>query len=548
MFRTRQAPSPTGFLHIGTARTVLFTKLMAKINNGIFYLRIEDTDRNRLQAGTVQILLNALSKIGLSAQEGVTLEKNGSPDSFYNVYQKGEFGPYIQSERLDIYHEHAQKLIDKKLAYWNYLSAEEKQELQEIKQVNKRPINYFKICLDKYGEEMLFANLQEGLSNLNKPVLMYRLQRESKIITTDILLGQTEFDLNLEEDFTILKSDGFPTYHLAHIIDDYLMKTSLVVRTQEWYSSLPKHVTMFQDYFGYAPEYMHAPVILGEVGNKKMSKRDGNVNLQDYLDKGYLPEAIVNYIAFLGWNPGTEKELYLEKADFLNLSEESRLAKLIDNLSQDFSLEKLSKSPARFSLEKLGWFNKQYINMLSLKDFVRESAELGFVNSPSNEEEKISSAKYLGWKLDQNRATLLSHIGLESEVLKNWVKPEFNDVVWKKSTSEETKFNLNIALKFIRENWEESIKLKNTLNNSLNEYLLNNNLEDNFNKSFNNLVEFWELGFKTYLNENNIQTGNMLWPLRFTLSGRSKSATPFELISILSLDEIEKRINLVIGK
>ncbi len=552
MFRTRQAPSPTGFLHIGTARTVLFTKLMAKINNGIFYLRIEDTDRNRLQPSTVQILLKALSSIGLSADEGVTLNQNGVADSFYNVYQAGEYGPYIQSERLDIYHQHAQKMIDKKLAYWNYLTPEEKQELQELKQLNKRPINYFKICLEKFGEEKMFVNLEEGLSNSAKPVLMYKLQRESKVTTTDVLLGTTEFDLNLEEDFTAIKSDGFPTYHFAHIIDDYSMKTTLVIRTQEWYSSLPKHVVMFQDYFGFVPDYMHLPVILGEVGNKKMSKRDGNVNLQDYLDKGYLPEAVVNYIAFLGWNPGTEKELYLEKDDFLKLNQSERLAKLIDNLAKDFSLEKLSKSPARFNLEKLDWFNKQYINMLSLPEFVERSAELGFVSLNNDitrdpvENLSEETLNYLGWKLDQNRASLLSQIGLESEVLKNWQAPDSSLVIWKKSNAEETKENLQIALKYIQENWLVAEQIKTELESLLVKYLQDISFESEFNFALSNLVVFWENSFKSYLEQNEIQAGNMLWPLRYTLSGRAKSATPFELISILSLSEIEKRISLVL--
>jgi nondiscriminating glutamyl-tRNA synthetase len=312
MFRTRQAPSPTGFLHIGTARTVLFTKLFAMVNEGKWFLRLEDTDRNRLQADAVKVLLGALDGIGLSADEGITLknEENQTPDSFYGIYQKGEFGPYIQSLRLEIYHQHAQKLLDLKLAYWSYLTPEEKQELQEIKQITKRPINYFKVCSTKYEPKDMYQSVESALKDDRKPVMMYKLQRDNKIVCKDELLGPTEFDLNLEEDFGILKSDGYPTYHLAHLIDDHLMNTTLVVRSQEWLPSFPKHQTMFMDYWGTAPQFAHVPFILGEAGNKKMSKRDGNVNMQDYLDKGYLPEAIINYLAFLGWNPGTEKEMY----------------------------------------------------------------------------------------------------------------------------------------------------------------------------------------------------------------------------------------------
>ncbi len=334
MFRTRQAPSPTGYLHIGTARTVLFTKLFAVINDGKWYLRLEDTDRNRLQSEAVKTLLNALGQIGLQADEGISLTDKMSsqrevatkltegvlnnneilqkqPDDFYGIYQQGEYGPYIQSQRLAIYHEHSQNLIDQNLAYWSYLTPEDKQELQEIKQITKRPINYSKVCGEKFSEQDLNQSVVNALQDERKPVLMYRLQRDQKIVCKDELLGSTEFDLNLEEDFGILKNDGYPTYHLAHLIDDHLMETTMVIRSQEWFPSFPKHQTMFLDYWKVAPQYCHVPFILGEKGNKKMSKRDGNVNMQDYLDKGYLPEAIINYLAFLGWNPGTEKELYI---------------------------------------------------------------------------------------------------------------------------------------------------------------------------------------------------------------------------------------------
>jgi glutamyl-tRNA synthetase len=315
MFRTRQAPSPTGYLHIGTARTVLFTKLFAMINEGVWYLRLEDTDRNRLQFKAVKTLLGALGQIGLQADEGISLEAESrtksQPEDFYGIYQQGEFGPYIQSQRLEIYHKHAQNLIDQNLAYWSYLTPEDKQELQEIKQITKHPINYSKVCNEKFSPEDLNKSVLEALKDERKPVLMYRMQRDQKIVCKDELLGESEFDLKLEEDFGILKNDGYPTYHLAHLVDDYLMETTMVIRSQEWFPSFPRHQTMFLDYWKTVPQYCHVPFILGENGNKKMSKRDGNVNMQDYLDKGYLPEALINYLAFLGWNPGTEKEMYL---------------------------------------------------------------------------------------------------------------------------------------------------------------------------------------------------------------------------------------------
>lgn len=334
-FRTRQAPSPTGYLHLGTARQMLFTKIFAITEDGSWYIRLEDTDQNRLQVDSAKKLLQALENLNLLPQEGISLKPNETKVDFYDIYQKGEFGPYIQSQRLEIYHEHAQKLVDQKLAYWSYLSEEEKKELVQIKKINHRPINYYKVCLEKFGEEKIFTSVKEALSDSQKPVLRYKLQRNQILDCYDELLGKVSFDLNLEEDFSILKSDGLPSYHLAHLVDDFLMQTSLVIRAQEWFASLPKHVTMFKDYWGKidtkkeynyfveskngknVPYYIHLPVILGQTGNKKMSKRDGSsVNMQEYLDKGYLPEAIINYLAFLGWNPGTEKELYLGKEDF----------------------------------------------------------------------------------------------------------------------------------------------------------------------------------------------------------------------------------------
>lgn len=315
MFRTRQAPSPTGYLHFGTCRQMLFTKLFALKEQGKWFLRIEDTDRKRLVPDAVRKMLEPLEKLNLLPDEGVTIEPVGFRDAFYGVYQKGDLGPYIQSERLKIYHEHAQRMLEQKLAYWSFLDEKDKEDLLVIKAATKKAINYYQINQERFGDE-IFMSLEKALTDSREPALRYRLQRQQIIVCQDELIGQTSFDLSLEEDFTILKSDGYPTYHFAHLIDDYLMKTSLVIRGFEWFASLPKHVTMFLDYWGCCPKYIHLPVILGESGNSKMSKRDGNVNMQDYLDKGYLPEAILNYLAFLGWNPGTEQELFLSKEDF----------------------------------------------------------------------------------------------------------------------------------------------------------------------------------------------------------------------------------------
>jgi nondiscriminating glutamyl-tRNA synthetase len=535
MFRTRQAPSPTGYLHFGTARTMLFTKLFALCNSGTYYLRLEDTDRTRLNQDAAIGLIENLAILGLSPDEGVSLTPNGQKDDFYGVYQKGSFGPYIQSERLYFYHKYAQKLVDNQLAYWAYLTPEDKQELQEFKQATKKPINYLKKAADK-NPENLYKPVSEALKDESKPALMYKLQRPETIECVDELLGKSKFDLALEEDFVILKSDGFPTYHFAHLVDDYEMQTNLVIRAQEWFPSLPKHVTMFQDckkagiisklesWTHNHPNYLHLPFILGETGNTKMSKRDGNVNMADYLAKGYLPEAIINYLAFLGWNPGTEKELYLDAQDF-TLSQQDRVNKLIHNLAADFGLEKLSKSPARFNLEKLNWFNREYIKLLSLEEFTNLSLE----NRKLETKIEYTAQELQAYNLDKNRITTLSEFGTESSSIINWQKPSDEDIKWKKITIEESKSNLKEIT-----NWL-------TTTEGLQEFMASKSIENQIENTSN-----LETAIKAWLLLNQKDTGSYLWPLRVALSGKSKSPSPFELVSILSKKQIEERINQVL--
>jgi glutamyl-tRNA synthetase len=544
-FRTRQAPSPTGFLHLGTARTVLFTHLITKINQGQWYLRVEDTDRKRLQEAAVRNLLETLKLLGLNPKEGVTLDKTDNHNDFYDIYWQGDYGPYIQSERLELYHQHAQNLLDKELAYWSYVTDEQKEELQELKSINKKPVNYYQFNLENYGLDAMTADLKTGLNDPRKPVLRYRLQRDQKITCYDELVGKTEFDLNLEEDFGLLKSDGFPTYHLAHLVDDFLMKTSLVIRAQEWYPSISRHVTMFKDYWSdydetiiesengkNVPAYLHAPFILGETGNKKMSKRDGNVNMKDYLDQGYLPEAIVNYLAFLGWNPGTEKELYLESKDFQKLDQSQRLEKLFDNLSQDFTLQTLSKSPARFSLQKLEWFNKEYIKMMALTEFSDTVEKF----SDKQKDSKVSDEQFrLSMLLDQNRIARLNEQGLESSCIWDWQAPTDEDLKWKKISLDQSKQNLSEIGEFVLSKYAE---FETTQVELLSKAFDDQVVRENFEQA----VTWWETQIKTWLTDNNKQTGDYLWPLRVCLSGKKRSPSPFEILSILQKDQVAKRL------
>lgn len=316
MFRTRFAPSPTGFLHIGTARTVLFSSLLSKKNDGEWFLRVEDTDRSRLNIDAFKTLLKSLDTLGLLPNEGITIHETKEYIEDYEAYSNGNYGPYIQSHRLKIYHENVDKLIEKKICYWDYLDNDKITSLQEIKKADNFAIDYYNENLKYVDETKLFSKFEQISKLDTKPVLRFRLKRNSKLTCSDLLLGESIFDLNLLEDPVFLKSDGFPTYHLAHLIDDHLMKTTHVIRSQEWYPSIALHTQMYLDYYGTTLNYMHIPFILGETGNKKLSKRDSKVDFDEFITEGYLPEAMINYLAFLGWNPGTEQEMYLEKSDF----------------------------------------------------------------------------------------------------------------------------------------------------------------------------------------------------------------------------------------
>jgi glutamyl-tRNA synthetase len=514
MFRTRQAPSPTGYVHLGSVRQMLFTALIAKINNGIWYLRVEDTDQNRLVPDAVTSMLKTLEQLHLKPQEGPTLEQIGKADTVYHVYQNGTFGPYIQSQRLEIYHTYVNQLIEKGLAYWCYLTDQERDELREIKQSTRTPIDYYQANINKgiTSELTLSFKMVQKLES-TKPVLRYKLKRAEILECTDELMGKVSFDLSLEEDFILLKSDGFPTYHFAHVIDDQLMQTTLVIRGQEWFPSMAKHVTMFRDVFGKEPQYLHLPVILGTTGNKKLSKRDGGVNVQtDYLEQGILPEALLNYLAFLGWNPGTEQELYLEKADF-QLPQEQRIQKLLSNLAVDFSLQTLTKTSARFNMDKLLWFNREYIKMMTLDEYL----QLRF-----KEQVPEYSEHYI---LDKNRATTLIEDPQEAAVIDQWMAPEKELLISKQ-------VNIEQAMVLL-----EQLKT-----------VLIYDKDDLQNKSFDERVAHWDNKIKSWLADQKVEKfGPWLSTLRLALSGKKQSPSPFEIAALITEEEVARRINLVIS-
>jgi glutamyl-tRNA synthetase len=331
--RVRFAPSPTGYLHVGGLRTALYNYLFARNNNGKFILRIEDTDRNRFVEGAVENLIESLKWCGLDYDEG--------PD------KDGHCGPYIQSERLDIYQKYADQLIEKGKAYYCFCTAEELGKLREEQTAQGLQSKYDKRCL-KLSKSEIEEKLAAGLPY----VIRLNVEPDIQIEFDDVVRGHVEFSSNVVDDQVLIKSDGYPTYHLANVVDDHLMKITHVIRGEEWLSSTPKHVLLY-DAFGWErPVFSHLPLLLNP-DRSKLSKRQGDVAVEDYRAKGYLKESLVNFVALLGWNAGDDREFYY-----------------ISELEKVFSLERVNKSGAIFNLEKLHWLNEQHLRAKSDEDIL----------------------------------------------------------------------------------------------------------------------------------------------------------------------------------
>jgi glutamyl-tRNA synthetase len=327
--RTRFAPSPTGLLHVGATRTALFAWLVAKQNNGKFILRIEDTDKAREVEGSIDHIQESLRWLGVSWDEG--------PDI------GGEFAPYQQSERLDIYRQWAQKLIDAGRAYADPYSTEELQNFREEAKTNKRAFLYRNHRPDN-------PPIWDGSQPL-------RFKSEPKSYTwNDAVMGELSSGEEVIDDFILIKSDGYPTYNFCHIIDDAMMQISHVIRSQEFISSVPKFLNLYEALEIKPPVMATLPFVMGEAGNKKLSKRDGAKDVLDYKREGYLPEALMNFLATLGWNDGSEQEIFSEK-----------------ELIEKFSLDRVQHSGARFDEQRLLWLNGQWIRKISLNELEKRA-------------------------------------------------------------------------------------------------------------------------------------------------------------------------------
>jgi len=338
--RVRIAPSPTGFVHVGNLRTILYNYLFAKHYHGRFIIRIEDTDQSRLVPGAVDDLLKVLKWTGIESDEGPYLTVDNK------IKERGDFAPYTQSKRLKIYNEQIQHLIDKGKAYYCFCSKERLEKLREEQSKNNQPPKYDNFCRD-----LTLKEVQSMLNSGAPYVVRFKMPENKKVVFHDLIRGEILVSTKDLDDYVLLKSDGFPTYHFANIVDDHFMKITHVLRGDEWIASTPKHILLYEAFGWQAPAFAHLPTLLNKQ-KKKLSKRDGDTSVRDFIEKGYLAPAFVNFIALLGWNAGTEQELYT-----------------LNELTKQFSIDNVHKSGAVFDLNKLDWINGLYIRKLSLDDF-----------------------------------------------------------------------------------------------------------------------------------------------------------------------------------
>jgi glutamyl-tRNA synthetase len=328
--KVRYAPSPTGLQHIGGVRTALFNYFFAKSQGGKFILRVEDTDQERYSDESLQDLYDTLEWLNIKWDEGPIV---GGPN-----------GPYIQSERFDIYQKYAKQLIDNDQAYYCYCSEDRVNKVREDQVARKSSYQgYDRHCRNLTAEERAEKE-KEGI----KPVIRLKVPTEGKTTFHDVLMGDiTRKNKDISPDPILVKSDGFPTYHLANVIDDHMMEITHIMRAQEWIPSGPLHILLYKAFGWEPPVYCHLPMVMGKDG-KKLSKRHGSTSVIDFRDKGYLPEALMNYVTLVGWSFDSEREFFTQ-----------------DEFEKLFDIEKISKSPGIFDYKKLDWFNGQYIRQMS---------------------------------------------------------------------------------------------------------------------------------------------------------------------------------------
>lgn len=526
--RVRIAPAPTGPLHVGTARTALFNYLYAKQHRGAFIIRIEDTDPERSKKKWERDILENLTWLGLEWDEGPTLDSK----------QIGNYGPYRQSRRSKIYSKYLKKLLEEEKAYRCFCSPE-KLEAQRERQIKEgEPPRYTGKCRNLSSEQVQ-KYLKQGKSSV---IRLKNIDQNKKIVFKDMIRGKVEFESNLLGDFSLAKSLERPLYNFAVVVDDYQMKISHVIRGEDHISNTPKQILVQQALDLERPNYAHLPLILGSTG-EKLSKRHGAVAISDYRKEGYLPQALVNFMAFLGWNPGTKREIYSLKS-----------------LIKDFSLDQIQKGGSQFNLKKLKWFNGFYIrkkpideltelcipylikaNLIERINHDSKSNPGNFRknNNPGNPEQRLFDEINKFRVKDTGETINISYlkeiIALYQERLKKLSEvSELVDFFFKEK--------LDYSKQLLKWKDMSNQELKNSLDILYN--LLNKIDGNDWSKSTLNetiMPPASEVGDR----------GKLLWPLRVALTGKEASAGPFEIAAVLgkekTLARVEQAIQIVKG-
>lgn len=479
--RVRFAPSPTGPLHVGGARSALFNYLFARKNKGSFVLRIEDTDLERSEQKWTQEIIEELKWLGVNWDEG--------PDI------AGKYGPYKQSQRLDIYEKYLKQLLDENKAYYCFCSEEELEASRQEQMARGLAPHYSGKCAN-LKKELAEKFLKEGKSS----VIRFRIPHK-KVKFVDLIRDEVEFDAGLLGDIVIAKNISTPLYHFAVVVDDYEMEISHVIRGEEHLSNTPRQI-LIQEALGFwQPTYAHLPLMLNP-DRSKLSKRKGDTALKDYHEQGYLPEALVNFMVLLGWNPGTEKEIF-------NLS----------TLEKEFSLEKVQKAGAVFNVQRLDFINGLYIREKSIgrltKLCIPYLKSAGLLVAGQASEDKLEKIV----EVSKTRMKKLSDIvELSDFFFNNELKYDKDLLRWATMQDKDIKDSLMLSERILS-------KIKNWNLKTIEEELVKECI--NFNK---------EKGYP----ENN--RGFVLWPLRAALSGKKASPSPFEIAEILGKEKTLKRI------
>ena len=527
--RTRFAPSPTGFLHIGSARTALFNYLFAKKNQGSFILRIEDTDKERSKPEFEKDILENLKWLGIEWDEGPVEIQNSKVKSQKYI---GDYGPYRQSERGEIYKKYLEKLLKEGKAYYCFCSEEELEAQRQYQMSIGQAPRYSGKCANLTKEEVK-KNLAEG----KKFVIRFRVGTK-KIEFEDLIRGKIEFDTGLIGDFVIAKPEGggyTPLYNFGVVIDDFEMKISHVIRGEEHISNTPKQI-LIQEALGFPqPKYAHLPLILAP-DRSKLSKRHGAVSVAQYRKLGYLPEALVNFIVFLGWNPGTEREIYS-----------------LSSLTKEFSIERVQKGGAVFNIKRLDFLNGFYIRQRSIEKLTEMCLpyliEAGLIEEAGNpeplkiplEEKRQFKIKESGEEISfetlekivslyQERLKKLSEISeLTDFFFKEKLEYDRGLLKWKDMTDKEIEQSLDKSFKTLHKIREEEFRKEN-----LEKILISE--AEKFAK------EIGKVGDLSAEALAKADKGYLLWPLRVALTGKSASAGPFDIAEILGREKTLKRI------